>query len=101
MKTINKKNLLFDDIVYYICITQGINKKSLLQKYGSRKVSLIRHIFCKIASEHGYSTREIARYLNNRDHTTIIYSIKTAEALIKTDVEFELNYTAVKDIIKY
>ena len=47
------------------------------------------------------SLPEIGREFSNRDHTTIIHSVKTIEKLIKIDTELCSNIDNLKNQILY
>ena len=47
------------------------------------------------------SLPEIGREFSNRDHTTIIHSVKTIERLIKEDNDLENNINNLKSQILY
>ena len=47
------------------------------------------------------SLPEIGREFSNRDHTTIIHSVKTIEKLIKEDTELSGNIDNLKNQILY
>ena len=47
------------------------------------------------------SLPEIGREFSNRDHTTIIHSVKTIEKLIKVDTELSSSIDNLKNQILY
>ncbi len=47
------------------------------------------------------SLPEIGRAFSNRDHTTVIHSVKTIEKLKKEDNELNLNIDSLKSKILY
>ena len=47
------------------------------------------------------SLPEIGREFSNRDHTTIIHSVKTVEKLKEKDLEIEDNINKLKNQILY
>ena len=47
------------------------------------------------------SLPEIGRYFSNRDHTTVIHSVKTIEKLRKTDNELNINIDSLKNKILF
>lgn len=56
----------------------SIAVQDIMRKYNKREVSEARHIFCKLMrSEFKYSLESIGGFLNGRDHTTVLHSIKT------------------------
>ena len=75
------------------------NKKKVidLQNKSRRDDRVIHHqAFCKICKDMNYSLTEIGRYLD-KDHSTIIYSIKRATDMISiNDNRFLMVYNSVK-----
>ena len=47
------------------------------------------------------SLPEIGRTFSNRDHTTVIHSVKTIDRLIKEDNELKINVDNLKNKILY
>jgi chromosomal replication initiation ATPase DnaA len=69
--------------------------KSISDFTKRREISDLRHIFCRIAKNMGYTLISIGNHLNNRDHTTVINSCKKFENLIKTDDLFKEKYERI------
>lgn len=65
-----------------------------------RDLTDLRHIYSYIANKMGYSLSEIGKSLNNRDHTTVINSIKKFKSFIETDPGFREKYVKVLNHIK-
>lgn len=68
-------------------IGNGIIVKSIKHKTRLRVVVELRHIFCYIAKSMGYNLISIGKYLNDRDHTTVINSITKFKNLFDTNDE--------------
>lgn len=68
----------------------------------SRKKELVylRHMFCFMARAIGFSLNTIGKFLNNRDHATIIHSIQTFIALSETDLVYKNKYLTIENKIK-
>jgi hypothetical protein len=60
----------------------------------------LRFIFCFIAKKLNYTLDEIGDFLGKRDHTTVIYAIRTFKNLYETDVKFKLLYNEIITKIK-
>jgi len=74
----------------------------LAHKNRNRSLTNLRHVFCFLAKMMGYSLTEIGGHLNNRDHTTIIHSIRTFRDLYQTNDNFrELYFTIIKKLRLY
>jgi chromosomal replication initiation ATPase DnaA len=65
-----------------------------------RELVELRHIYCFLAKQMGYSLKEIARCLNNRDHSTAINSIKVFHDLHETNELFRNKYIKILNHIK-
>jgi len=74
---------------------------SLESKHRYREVVILRQIFCYIAKRQGYNLNPIGEKLGNRDHTTVIHSVRTATDLLATDPIFISIYdNIIYDIVK-
>jgi hypothetical protein len=83
-------------------LTKQHKIKSVKSSSRFRPLADIRHIFCHIAYSMGYKLTDIGRYLNNRDHTTVINSLKRFKELISYDELFLNNYeTVLQNINKH
>jgi hypothetical protein len=80
--------------------TRYHKKHSLGSKFRYRELTDLRNIYCYLARNMGYSLNEIAKSLNNRDHTTVINCIRKFKDLINTDPEFKNKYIKVINHIK-
>lgn len=60
-----------------------------------RRVVKLRKIFCLLAAKAGYSAKKTGAFLNNRDHTTILYSLRTGRSLLSVDDGFKKLYLHV------
>jgi hypothetical protein len=76
-------------------LTKRHKIKSVKSSSRFRPLADIRHMFCHIAYSMGYKLTDIGRYLNNRDHTTVINSLKRFKELISYDELFLNNYEIV------
>lgn len=65
-----------------------------------RDLTDLRHIYCYIANKMGHSLSEVGKSLNNRDHTTVINSVRKFKSLIETDKEFREKYIKILNHIK-
>lgn len=60
-----------DDVAVEISEEHGLLVADIRGNMRSRKIMAARKAFTRLAAERGYSTRQLAKYLN-RDHTTIL-----------------------------
>ena len=52
---------------------------------GTLDIATARHLFCYIAYENGYNKSQIGKFLSNRDHSTIINSLKVVDDMKYTE----------------
>lgn len=90
---------LEDIINKFIPINFKIENKIILSiKHPSRKIHLVelRHIFSHIARKMGYTLTEIGDYLNNKDHTTVINSLRQFDNWVDSgDILFISKYEEI------
>lgn len=70
-----------------IDIATGLNisiKKIQGLGRGTLDIATARHLFCYIAYENGYNKSQIGQFLSNRDHTTVINSLKVVDNMRDT-----------------
>jgi chromosomal replication initiation ATPase DnaA len=71
-------------------------------KSRNRTLTNVRHIFVFLAKLMGYSMVNIGIYLGNRDHSTMVHSIKTFRNLYQTSDHFrDLYLLIVKNLRLY
>lgn len=60
-----------------------ITKEVLASKTRKREITLFRHLFCYFMSKRSHhSLSAIGSFIGNRDHTTVIHSVRTVEDLL-------------------
>ena len=92
------ENVINSFIPEYIKNQHGVASiKDFLRR---SKLSDLRHMFCHIAREMGYTLDEIGDYLNGRDHTTVINSCENFRIYCMTDSEFAKKYKNIINTIK-
>lgn len=78
---------------------QIFNKSIEIQSDCRKKeIVYLRKIYCMIASDYGYTLVNIGKSLN-RDHSTVIHSLKSGYDLLETDEEFRNLYIDVSSFI--
>lgn len=93
--TLNELQLYFDNFLPIIN-----NKKILLtSKRRFREIAELRFIYCFLSRQLGFRLKEIGRSLGNKDHTTIIHSLKTFTDLMETSENFKNKYFMVFNYI--
>ena len=98
--TENKVNI--DDIQTIVCKFFKISKSEMLSPRRSRYLVRPRQTAIYLAKMlTSKSLPEIGRTFSNRDHTTVIHSVKTIEKLRKIDNELNINIDNLKNKILY
>ncbi len=99
---LSENKVTIDLIQSIVCKFFKISKTEMLSARRSRYLVRPRQsavYLSKILTSK--SLPEIGREFSNRDHTTVIHSIKTIENLMKTDVELRGNIDTLKNKILY
>ncbi len=99
---INENKVTIDDIQTIVCRFFKISKNEMLSSRRSRYLVRPRQTAIYLAKMlTSKSLPEIGRYFSNRDHTTVIHSVKTIEKLRKEDNELNLKIDNLKNKILY
>ncbi len=99
---INEKNVTIDNIQTIVCKYFKISKNEMLSSRRSRYLVRPRQTAIFLAKMlTSKSLPEIGRCFSNRDHTTVIHSVKTIEKLRKEDNELNLKIDTLKNKILY
>ena len=99
---LSENNVTIDQIQSLVCKFFKISKNEMLSSRRSRYLVRPRQTaiyLTKILTSK--SLPEIGREFSNRDHTTIIHSVKTIEKLKKIDLELNANIDTLKNKILY
>ena len=99
---LSENNVTIDQIQSLVCKFFKISKNEMLSSRRSRYLVRPRQTaiyLTKILTSK--SLPEIGREFSNRDHTTIIHSVKTIEKLKKIDLELNANIDNLKNKILY
>ena len=99
---LSENKITIDLIQSNVCKFFKISKNEMLSSRRSRYLVRPRQVaiyLTKILTSK--SLPEIGREFSNRDHTTIIHSVKTIEKLKKDDVELSNNIEILKNKILY
>jgi hypothetical protein len=76
----------FDFILSIVSEKTGCHKNLIIGKSRAREIAKIRHLLCWLAYQYfGYSLSDIGRLIANRDHTTVLNSIKQFERILEYD----------------
>jgi chromosomal replication initiation ATPase DnaA len=66
----------------------GVPPYQVIGKSRMKEIAMARHLFCYLARLHtNASLLAIGEFLSNRDHTTVLNSVKVANDMIDTEYE--------------
>mgnify|MGYP001339791654 CR=1 FL=1 len=99
---INENKVNIDSIQTLVCKFYKISKNEMLSPRRSRYLVRPRQTAIYLSKMlTSKSLPEIGRAFSNRDHTTVIHSVKTIEKLRKEDNELNMNIDSLKNKILY
>ena len=99
---LSENNVTIDSIQTIVCKFFKISKNEMLSARRSRYLVRPRQTAIYLAKLlTSKSLPEIGRAFSNRDHTTVIHSVKTIERLRQEDKEINLNIDNLKNKILY
>jgi len=99
---LTENKVTIDTIQTIVCKFFKISKNEMLSPRRSRYLVRPRQTAIYLAKMlTSKSLPEIGRAFSNRDHTTVIHSVKTIEKLRKEDSELNLNIDSLKNKILY
>ena len=99
---LSENKVTIDTIQTIVCKFFKISKNEMLSPRRSRYLVRPRQTAIYLAKMlTSKSVPEIGRAFSNRDHTTVIHSVKTIEKLRKEDNELNINIDSLKNKILY
>ena len=99
---LSENKVTIDSIQTIVCKFFKISKNEMLSPRRSRYLVRPRQTAIYLAKTlTSKSLPEIGRAFSNRDHTTVIHSVKTIDKLRKDDSELNLNIDSLKNKILY
>ncbi|MEK9674828.1 MAG: chromosomal replication initiator protein DnaA [Candidatus Pelagibacter ubique] len=99
---LSENKVTIDTIQTIVCKFFKISKNEMLSPRRSRYLARPRQTAIYLAKMlTSKSLPEIGRAFSNRDHTTVIHSVKTIEKLRKEDNELNINIDSLKNKILY
>ena len=99
---LSENNVTIDSIQTIVCKFFKISKNEMLSARRSRYLVRPRQTAIYLAKLlTSKSLPEIGRAFSNRDHTTVIHSVKTIERLRQEDKELNINIDNLKNKILY
>ncbi len=93
-QSIHEKNISFEELVQLVCEEIGTSPQEIFSQGRSHKIVFARQIGMYLARKFlPFSYPEIGKKFGNRDHSTVMYSIKKIEELKENNPE-------VKNLLK-
>ncbi len=96
---------MINELVKIICYYFGFKPEILNSKTRKREIVQLRQICHYFANEYldknKYPSGKIGKEIGNKDHATVLYSIKIINNLIETDKYFASDIESIDNIIKY
>ena len=100
--SLSENKVTIDAIQTIVCRFYKISKNEMLSPRRSRYLVRPRQIAIYLSKMlTSKSLPEIGRSFSNRDHTTVIHSVKTIDRLRKDDNELNINIDSLKNKILY
>ena len=98
---LTENKVTIDSIQTIVCKFYKISKNEMLSPRRSRYLVRPRQTAIYLSKMlTSKSLPEIGRAFSNRDHTTVIHSVKTIEKLRKEDNELDININSLKNILE-
>ena len=89
-----------DEILQIIAYECSVSVEDIVAKTRKTEVVNGRFIFCGVMKEYfGYSLKKIGEFVGNRDHTTIIHSIKEYKNRYQNEEHYRMLVNNVYDKI--
>lgn len=96
VNTLITGQLTEDKIIKIVCMHFKITEIDIKRKSHKWDFSDPRAIAMSVIKKYlKISLERIGKLFNNRNHSTVIFSLKKVEALIKTDKKFNYDYTTI------
>ena len=102
LQSFSENKITIENIQKTVCNNYKISKNEMLSPRRSRYLVRPRQIAMYLAKTlTSKSLPDIGREFSNRDHTTVIHSVKKIEKLLKTDENLNKNLEKLKSDILY
>lgn len=93
------KKIRMTDLIQYSAILSNETFEDIVSQCRLQTLVRVRFAIIKIGREMGYTYPHIAKYLGNRDHTTIIHGFRQCNNLILYDDDFREFFDKLKSCI--
>ena len=94
----NKEVKTLDAIMTMVCRYYSLNKKLVLGKKRDREIVMARQMFCWLSRRYTRSTFKLMGEYINRNHATVLHSVRKVEELIDFDRELKYDRDTIVDM---
>ena len=94
----NREVKALDAIMTMVCRYYSIDKNVVLSKKRDREIVMARHMFCWMSRRYTRSTFKLMGEYINRDHATVIHSVRKVEDLMDFDRELKYDRDTIVDM---
>ena len=96
------KRLQLGDIMNALCMFYDVESKYIFGKKRDRPYARPRQVLCYIAKNHipDITLKEIGQFLGNRDHSTVIHSVRSVENEMSYNQNFAAEINQIKEMLK-
>ncbi|MDC1452484.1 hypothetical protein N8371_08800 [Vicingaceae bacterium] len=94
----NKEVKTLDAIMTMVCRYYSIDKKLVLGKKRDREIVMARQMFCWLSRRYTRSTFKLMGEYINRNHATVLHSVRKVEELIDFDRELKYDRDTIVDM---
>ena len=94
----NREVKALDAIMTMVCRYYSIDKNIVLSKKRDREIVMARHMFCWMSRRYTRSTFKLMGEYINRDHATVIHSVRKVEDLMDFDRELKYDRDTIVDM---
>lgn len=98
---VERKPITIDDVIAQVCDYCKVSKNDLFGKTRKANIVEARQISMYLAQKYAkLSTNKIGLLIGGRNHTTVIYSINSVEALMQSDAKFRQKVEEIEKNVK-
>ena len=94
----NKEVKTLDAIMTMVCRYYSIDKQLVLGKKRDREIVMARQMFCWLSRRYTRSTFKLMGEYINRNHATVLHSVRKVEELIDFDRELKYDRDTIVDM---
>ncbi len=94
----HSNSIHIDQIVEVVCEHYGIPKEEIFRNTKEKRIAFPRHLIAYFSVKFAnYTMTSVAKFLNKKDHTAILYAIKKIEELLSKDLFLQNEIENIKE----